>query len=105
MKNMNRGITKIFSSGYWWLALLLVIAGMNIASSYLNYRVDLTREKRYTLSQTTRDLVRNLDDDVFIDVFLAGEFPSGFRKLANSTSDFLRLLKERNGSKIHYRFI
>ena len=40
-----------------------------------------------------------------IDVFLTGEFPSGFRKLQNSTTEFLRLLKDRNGSRIHYRFI
>jgi len=42
---------------------------------------------------------------VQIDVFLKGDFPAGFKKLAKSTEDFLQLLKDRNGSKIHYRFI
>jgi ABC-2 type transport system permease protein len=46
-----------------------------------------------------------LDDEVQIDVFLKGNFPSSFRKLANSTKEFLGLLKDRNSSRIHYRFI
>jgi len=40
-----------------------------------------------------------------VDVFLKGQFPAGFKKLANSTAEFLGLLKDRNGAKIHYRFI
>jgi ABC-type uncharacterized transport system involved in gliding motility auxiliary subunit len=70
-----------------------------------SFRIDLTKEKRYTLSKATRNLLVGLDDDVQIDVFLKGEFPAGFRKLANSTDEFLQLLKDRNGSKIHYRFV
>ena len=40
-----------------------------------------------------------------IDVFLKGEFPAGFRKLANTTREFLGLLKDRNSSRIRFRFI
>jgi gliding-associated putative ABC transporter substrate-binding component GldG len=78
---------------------------INFLASVLHARFDLTKEKRYTLSKATKDLLKNLDDDVSIDVFLRGEFPAGFRKLANSTDEFLQLLKDRNSSKIHYRFI
>lgn len=92
------------SSKAWWIWLLLLLAGINYLASNLHARIDLTKEKRYTLNKTTRDLLKNLDEDVQIDVFLKGEFPAGFKKLANSTQDFLRLLKDRTG-KIHYRFI
>lgn len=98
-------IRKIFASKYWWLMLLVVLFAINYLASVLHTRFDLTKEKRYTLSKATKDLVRQLDDDVEIDVFLKGEFPAGFKKLANSTGEFLQLLKDRNGSKIHYRFI
>ena len=54
-----------------------------------NTRFDLTKEKRYTLSRATNDLLKKLDDDLEIEVFLKGEFPSGFRKLANSTGRVL----------------
>ncbi len=88
-----------------WFWLLLVLLGINLLSSFVHTRVDLTKEKRYTLSKASRNLLLALDEEVQINVFLKGEFPAGFKKLANSTEEFLQLLKDRNGSKIHYRFI
>lgn len=102
---MKKGLQKIVVSKYWWLLLLVVLVGINYLASFVYARFDLTKEKRYTLSRATKDLVGKLDDRVQIDVFLKGEFPSGFRKLANRTEEFLQLLKDRNGAKIHYRFI
>ena len=102
MKNL---FGKIITSKFGWLWLLLVLVAINFLASIVHSRIDLTKEKRYTLSKATRNLLLTVDDDVQIDVFLKGEFPSGFRKLANSTDEFLQLLKDRNGSKIHYRFI
>ena len=89
----------------FFLLLLVVLFGVNYLASVSHYRLDLTKEKRYTLTKTTKDLLRKLDDDVQIDVFLKGEFPAGFKKLANSTHEFLQLLKDRNGRRIHYRFL
>lgn len=95
----------IIASRYGWVLLLALLAGVNYGASFLRVRADLTREKRYTLSRATSAMVQRLDDVVEVDVFLKGEFPSGFRKLANSTKDFLALLKDRNSAKIRYRFI
>ncbi|MEO7983346.1 MAG: gliding motility-associated ABC transporter substrate-binding protein GldG [Bacteroidota bacterium] len=89
----------------WWLLLLVILLAVNYLASVFHARFDLTKEKRYTLSKATKDLVKNLDDDVQVDVFLKGQFPAGFKKLATSTEEFLALLKDRNGAKIHYRFI
>lgn len=102
MKNL---FNKIIAAKYWWALLLVAVIAVNYLASFLQGRIDLTKEKRYTLSRATKNLVRKLDDEVQIDVFLKGEFPSGFRKLANTTKEFLGLLKDRNSSKIRYRFI
>ena len=96
---------KLISSKFGWLVLLVLLLAINFLASVVHTRVDLTKEKRYTLSTATKNLLKNLDDNVQIDVFLKGEFPAGFRKLANSTAEFLELLKDRNSSRIHYRFI
>lgn len=98
-------INKIFASKAWWFWLLLLLFIINYAASVFHARFDLTKEKRYTISKATKDLLKNLEDNVQIDVFLKGQFPAGFKKLANSTNEFLQLMKDRNGSKIHYRFI
>jgi ABC-2 type transport system permease protein len=102
---MKNFFEKTVTSKLGWLWLLLALVAINIAASFVHSRIDLTKEKRYTLSKATRNLLLSLDDDVQVDVFLKGEFPAGFRKLANSTEEFLQLLKDRNGSRIHYRFI
>lgn len=103
--SMRKAVEKIMVSKYWLLLLLVVLIVVNFLGSVFHVRFDLTKEKRYTLSKATKELLKNLDDDVQIDVFLKGEFPAGFKKLANSTDEFLQLLKDRNGSKIHYRFV
>jgi len=102
---MQQKTRSILATKYGWLLLLLVLLAINFGSSIFHGRLDLTREKRYTLSKATEQLVEKLDEPLLIDVFLEGEFPAGFRKLANSTEDFLQLLKDRNGSNIQYRFI
>ena len=98
-------VHKILASKYWWIMLLAGVILINYLATFLQARIDLTREKRYTLSAATGKLVKQLDDVVEIDVFLKGEFPAGFRKLANTTREFLGLLKDRNSSRIRYRFI
>ncbi|HLG40880.1 MAG TPA: GldG family protein, partial [Chitinophagaceae bacterium] len=102
---MKERIKKIFASESWWLLLLVILFVVNFLASSFHSRVDLTKEKRYTLSRATKELLNSLDDDVQIDVFLKGDFPSGFQKLANSTDDFLKLLKDRNSARINYQFI
>lgn len=93
------------SGRFGWVFLLLALIVVNFLASLFHTRIDLTKEKRYTLSQASRDLAAQLDEPLLIEVFLKGEFPAGFQKLAQSTDDFLQLLKDRNSSKISYRFI
>ncbi|MDB5206038.1 MAG: gldG, partial [Flavisolibacter sp.] len=88
-----------------WVGLLAGLLLINFIASKVHFRKDLTEEKRYSLTTTTKELVRNLENDVVIDVFLSGELPSGFRKLSNSTQEFLSLLKETNPARVQYRFI
>lgn len=102
---MSRPLNKILLSRYGWLILLVLLLGFNFAASIFHARIDLTKEKRYTLSRASNDLLRSLDEPLQIDVFLKGDFPAGFRKLANSTDEFLQLLKDRNGARVHYRFV
>ncbi len=96
---------KIIGSKYWWLWLLVSLFAVNYLASIVHARFDLTKEKRYTLSRSTKKLVDSLDEPVEIEVFLKGEFPSKFRKLTDRVDEFLQTLKESNRGKIRYRFI
>lgn len=71
------------------LGFILVLIGLNIGSQYFYTRFDLTKEKRYTLTEKTKEILRNGADDLVITVFLDGELPSAFKRLQNATKDLL----------------
>src|SRR5690348_13047111 len=100
------GIAKKIGKTKLWLPITIALLVLiNWLASMYHTRVDLTDEKRFTLSKPTKKILRNLDDIVQVDVFLKGEFPSGFKKLAISTDEVLNEFKEVAGKKLQYNFI
>ncbi|WP_342450936.1 gliding motility-associated ABC transporter substrate-binding protein GldG [Aridibaculum aurantiacum] len=97
-------IDKILKNKFWWLWLTLILLVVVYVASLGRFRLDLTKEKRFSLSPSTINLLRNLDDDVQVDVFLTGELSSGFRKLSNATDELLSEFKEYGGANVQYRF-
>jgi len=95
---------NILSSKYWWVILLVLLVAVNYLASLMHFRIDLTEEKRYTLSAPTKKLLKNLKDPVSIHVFLAGDLPAGFRKLSKSTQELLDEFKEISGNRIQFKF-
>ena len=84
------------------LGILIVIL-VNIIASFVFTRFDLTAEKRYSLSPATKKMIRNLNDVVFFKVYLEGDLPAGFRRLANETKEMLDEFRAYN-NKIQYEF-
>lgn len=83
---------------------LLVIILLNVIGAYLFTRFDLTTEKRYTLSDATRNFLGEVDDVVYFQVYLEGEFPAGFKRLRNATKEMLDEFRAYNDN-IQYKFI
>lgn len=82
-----------------------IIVFINIISNYVFTRFDLTSEKRYTLSPATKDILKKLDDVVYVKVYLEGEFPSGFKNLRNSAKEMLDEFRAYAGDNLQYEFI
>lgn len=82
---------------------ILVIA--NVISSFVFTRLDLTSDKRFTLSEVSKKLVGNLKDVVFVKVYLEGDFSPGFKRLRNSTQELLDELRTYSKGNIEYEFI
>ena len=98
-------ISKIWKSKLWLLIMVCILVLVNWLASVYHTRIDLTNEKRFTLSESTKKILKKLDDVVEIKVFLKGDFPSGFKKLANSTGDILQEFQEVAGNKLKYSFV
>lgn len=95
MKGVQR-ITQLF-------LIIGIIVFINIIANYFYGFIDLTEEKRYTLSPSTHQVVESLDENVFVTVLLDGDLPPGFKRLQNSTKELLDDLKDINPN-IQYIF-
>lgn len=92
-------------AGIRLLILLGILVLANVLASRFHYGLDLTKEKRFTLSPSSKKLLRNMDDVAVIDVYLEGKnFPPGFQRLRDAVRERLQSLKEYAGPHIVYRF-
>lgn len=91
-------------SKYWWCYLILGVVAVNYLASLVHYRIDLTAEKRFTLSPATKKLLGGLDDRIFVDVMLAGDLPADFRNLRNQAEELLDEFRETARNNIQFRF-
>jgi ABC-2 type transport system permease protein len=91
---------KLLSLKYGWLLLLAGLVVLNILSSSLRLRWDLTAEQRYSLSPQTKALLKNIDSTITVDVFLKGDFPASFRKLRSGVVDLLADMKDYSGNRL-----
>jgi gliding-associated putative ABC transporter substrate-binding component GldG len=85
-----------------FLAIGLFI--LNFASYYIYKRFDVTQDKRYTLSETTKKIIDGVDSPLIIDVFLEGNFPADFKKLQTETRQLLEEFSAYN-SNITFQFV
>ncbi|MFV0522762.1 MAG: gliding motility-associated ABC transporter substrate-binding protein GldG [Mangrovibacterium sp.] len=51
------------------------------------FRLDLTKEKRFSLSQISKEKLGNLSHPIYIDLYLSGDLPAGFRQLKQAIKE------------------
>jgi ABC-2 type transport system permease protein len=80
-----------------------ILLFVNILANSFYGHLDLTEEKRFTLTKATRGMLRSLNDRVYVEVLLEGEFPAGFKRLQTATRDMLDDFRSNSGY-IDYAF-
>jgi ABC-2 type transport system permease protein len=88
-----------------FVLLIGILLLLNIISSRFHWKIDATEGKRFSLSEPTKELLRNLKDVVVIEVYLKGNFPAGFQRLQEATREMLQQFREYGGSNIRFQFI
>ena len=83
------------------IALIILL---NILGTHYFFRLDLTEEKRYSIKEPTKDLLRNLEDVVYVEVFLEGELNPAFKRLRNSIEETLTEFQIYSDHKIQFTF-
>ena len=97
-------IQKIVQHKFWWLFIIAAFIFIVALSSFLHSKIDLTSEKRYSLSKSTKQLLGKLDEELEIDVLLNGNLSSGFKKLNVATEEILDNLREYSNGNLKIRF-
>ena len=87
------------------LAVVLVLVFANVISSYIFTRFDLTTEKRYTLSDSTKKMLKDLDEQVLFRIYLEGEeLPAEYRRFRNDIKNMLDQFRAYS-KNVEYEFI
>ena len=102
MENKRKSLKK--SQIVSFIVTLVIIIVINVIGSFVFTRFDLTSEKRYTLSNTTKEILGDLNDYVYFKVYLEGDFPAGFKKLRRETKEMLDEFRAYS-KYIDYEFI
>ena len=79
MKSVSKSSVILFIS----IILLIGLSGIFL------FRIDLTSDKRFTVSRQTRELMKSVSQPVKVTVYLTGDLNPGFMRLKKSTTDML----------------
>ena len=82
------------------LIAFLILIILNVVSAFYFFRIDLTEEQRYTLSPNTKQLLRGVDDNMAVTLYLAGDLNMGFLRLQKATSEMLQEFSRFSGENI-----
>ena len=98
-------MSKKKQQSFFQLGLVIGIAlFLNVLGNAFFTHIDLTEEKRFTLAKPTRDMLESLDDVVYVEVLLEGEFPAGFKRLQRSVTESLIDFRSQSGGLVEYSF-
>lgn len=95
-----------FQKPRWGLIyVMLGFVVVNLLFTRVLLQADITNDKRYSLSENTRRLLKNVDRPVRIDIFLAGKLPPGLQKLQYALTRMLEEFRRISGNNFRYELI
>ena len=83
------------------IAVLLIL---NIIGNFFFHRFDLTKDKRYTLSTTSLNIIKQVENPLFIKVYMQGNLPAEFKRLQQETKQLLEEFQAYN-KNIIFEFV
>ncbi len=90
-------------------SIAILAGGLLLLNILLNFspwrpQLDVTGDKRFSLTKPTKQLLQSLEEDCMVEVYLEGEFPAGFQRLQTALKDLLVDMHGQN-SHLQYSFI
>ncbi|WP_314059790.1 gliding motility-associated ABC transporter substrate-binding protein GldG [Empedobacter brevis] len=86
------------------LITFIACIALFIIGQFAYTRIDMTKDKRFTLTSTTEKLVENIKQPLKIEILLGGDLTGDYRILKNEIQFLLDELREKN-NKVTYSFV
>lgn len=87
------------------IALILIIILINILGYKFTFRLDFTEDKRYTLSDATISMLKELDEPVTIKAYISDNLHPQIDEKRTEFKDLLVEFENRSGGNVLYEFI
>jgi len=105
---MKNRFLKVFYN--WSLLFILgaIIILVNVIASLLTFRIDMTKDQRYSLAPSTKTFLEskeNFDSRISIQIYLEGNLPAEIKHFQNALKEKIKDFKNIAGNRIEYTFI
>ncbi len=87
------------------LLIFIILVVLNALSNRLFFRLDFTADHRYTLSHTTKNILKSLDEPVTITAYFTKELPPSIASVRKDFKDMLVEYANISKGKVAYEFI
>ncbi|MCI4667015.1 MAG: gliding motility-associated ABC transporter substrate-binding protein GldG [Bacteroidia bacterium] len=96
---------KNIQANLQWIIIIGIIVILNLILSNFFFRIDLTKEGRYSLSPLTKETVKEFTHPVLVSIYLEGEFPPNVREFQDAIRTTLLEMKQYAGDDLQFQFI
>ena len=102
---------KMIKRFYNWTFLMIVVVAIiliNVISSFVYKRYDMTEDQRYSLAEGTINFLHdaeNFKSRLNIKIYLDGNLPAEVNHFRNAIEDKLKEFRQYAGNRIEYQFI
>ena len=101
---MKKFIDWITSPKSDFILLIILLVLLNLVGVNAFFRLDLTSPKSYSLSQSSKELVKNLEEPLSVKVFFSENLPSPYNTVEQYLKDILVEYKGSANKNFSYEF-
>ena len=86
-----------------YLFVFVSVIAFNYLAAIFPLQMDLTKDNRYTISENSKHIIKEVGAPVKIHLYLGGDIPTHYQKIAASTISLLSRLKQLNPQNITWQ--
>jgi gliding-associated putative ABC transporter substrate-binding component GldG len=103
LQERKKQLALTSAAGLAMSALIVIL--INVLSHWIFFRLDLTQHHAYSLSPSSKQLVRNLSDPVIIKVYFTPDLPPPYNAYERYVKDLLEEYRAASRGKVRFEFV